>query len=324
MKSIKKFSIILLLAIIAAAVLLISACSKVNAAPKSKIVGTYQLTRYERSRSSDGADPVNLIERDGIVCYLVVAENGNGYYAYKDNNTAAYVLGAKIEFKADEDDASKFEYVVYSTEKDSSSTSLGYDHDVLNKSRPVFKGQLFQGTLEVDYTLYTEFKKVSKAQDMSYINAHMQNAAVYNYGEYLYSGYFNKNFIEYPSVLVDFAQADIYAYYFVKLDPIANKAKLFYMLKSDMVRKTETVDYTTELGTNEFGGEMLKLTIGTKTAEINGPFTNSHNRAFPLSYSFTIDERVYYASVNLNYNSDINDENIDEYIESEIGGLQSA
>lgn len=319
----KKFAVVLLLMIIVTVLLFVPGCSRVNAASIGKIVGTYQLTRYERSRSSGGDEPVNLIERDGIVCYLVVAENGKGYYVYKDNETAPYVLNAKIGFVPSEKKADKFEYVTYVTEKDKSTEKLGYDHDVLNKSIPVFKGNIFEGNFEVDYTLYTEFKKVNKAQDLSYVKNQMPNAAEYNYGEYLYSGYFNKNGIEYPKLYLNYEQADIYAYYYVKLDPIANKATLFYMLKSDMVRKTETVDYSVELGKNEFDGELLKLTVGTKTDQINGPF-KPDNRTFSLSYSVQIDEQVYYAKLNLNYNPDINDGNIEEYIESDIGLIQES
>lgn len=315
----KKKYLALLLAAIVMEILIIPGCSRVQAVPKSKMLGTYKLTRYDKS-ISDTNETVNLIETEGVESYLVVAENGNGYYVYKDNNTAPYILPADITFIPSDDHADKFEHVEYKTEKDSSSIRLGYDRDVLNKSLPYFKGNLFESTLRVDYVLHTEYKKVDKAQDLSYVNKQLPNAAEYHTGEFTYKGYFNKNYIgDYPLMLSD--QADIYVYYFVKLDPLAHKANLYYMLKSDMIQKSEEVDYSVTLSENEFGGKVINLAIGNQVSTVNQQNTN---KEFSLIYTFTVSEEKYGAKVYFTPNAEINDGNIAERIQEAVDIYQAS
>lgn len=315
----KKFVLGLLLTSLIAVILFVPGCSKVSPATKGDIAGTYKLTCYEKKSSVNG--DVDLLETEGIESYLVVAENGSGYYVYKDNNTSPYVLKAEIGFVQSEDDADKFGYVTYSTEKDSSPEKLGYDKDVLNKSIPVFKGNLFESTLEVDYVLNTKFIKVDKAQDLSYINSKLPEAAIYAYGEYTYNGYFNKNDIEYPSLMVDYEQADIYVYYFIKLDPLAHKATSYYMLKNEMIRKTVDSDYSVATGVDEYGGEIINLTIGTKVSKAD---INAINKTFAISYSFNVSEAVYFANLNLIRNTEIDDGNLEEEIENAISAYEES
>ena len=101
-----------LLATLVVAVLLagvFSGCYMTKAGKLKDIVGTYELKSY--SRSGDGA--VNYIERDEIVCYLVVKDASSGYYIYKDKNNPLSVREVMITLTPDTEEPNKYEFVTY-------------------------------------------------------------------------------------------------------------------------------------------------------------------------------------------------------------------
>lgn len=306
----KKISLTFLLSSLIFALSVFAGCYRVNAAPKRKIVGTYRLTRYERSASST-EEAENYLETRGIECYLVVPDSGEGYYIYKDSQTAPYCLKARIGFEPSDKDENKIAYVSYMTENKSSPDKLAYSKGVLNRSEAVFAGNIFQGTWHIDYTVYTDFSKVDKAQDLSFVKKQIADIVEYDFGEYNYNGYFNKCNIEYDPT-VTYEQADIYVYYFLKLDSLTHKAIAYYMLKSDMLSRTEALDYDISVDKNEFDNDALNITIGDNVSSML--ISETHFRSFEFPYTFSVSEHDYTAKIRFDYNEDIVDNNLQDYI----------
>lgn len=78
-------------------------------ATKAEMSGTYKLTLYVGK--DDANQEVDKIEPNGIEAYLVVNENGTGYYAYKDSKTALTVEAITISFVQDDEETSKFKAI---------------------------------------------------------------------------------------------------------------------------------------------------------------------------------------------------------------------
>ena len=77
----KIFSILLILAMLLA---VCSGCTVSVATRKSRIVGTYKLTSMT---DYDGDD----VTKKGIEAYLVVPNEGYGYYVYKDDENRQFM-----------------------------------------------------------------------------------------------------------------------------------------------------------------------------------------------------------------------------------------
>lgn len=305
----KKLISIFLVALIAVSSTALVGCFKIDEATKKEIAGTYKLTRYLKSGNEDNT--VDYIADKKTECYLVIPEEGNGYYVFSDENTEPIALEAQIAFEESTEAPGKYGYVSYFTDQTVSPEKLGYSKGTLNKSYPVFGGSLLDGTLTTDFIVYVDYKKVDGAQDLSYVKKVMPDVAVYKSGEYAYNGYFNKSTLNH-SVYISYAQADVCVYYIVKLDSVNKKATEYYMLKSDMVRHANEVDYSLNKDVDEYGTEIYKLGLGDKVC--NTARVTDSNKFFSFRYSINVSEGQESVEMFLNRCDDITDGNLEETI----------
>ena len=142
---------------------LLCACYIVSPARMRNIEGTYQLTTYSTSEDK--------IAARGMTLYMVIRSDGSGYYAFSDNDTELYYSDVKCRFTQDSERSGYYSYV----EVDFGNgewVNLGVNSNskTLGSSVPKYKGNIFEGTLEVDYYTTVTFTRVSRIKDMRFIN----------------------------------------------------------------------------------------------------------------------------------------------------------
>lgn len=254
---------LILIMILSAAVL--NGCYYVKSGKMEKVEGTYQLTHY-----SGNGD--RLLER-GIAMYLVIRSDGTGYYAYKDNNTDPYIAEVRCRFTASTEEPGKYDYVEVCYKGSDgyeklaiNAPTFGIDTN-LNSQTAVWGGNLFDGDLAIDYYINTDFTRVSRATDLSYVldTEEFKDAPVLPFdamafhGTYDILGVFNpdktfNNEVEKPLV-----------YFYLDLDIIGGEAKAYYMLKEDEYAHEKTLDAS--LIVDEYG--TYTLVIGGVTIPVN-------------------------------------------------------
>lgn len=120
MKLSKKLTSVVLLAVLVASLaVLFTGCYRVNPAPIGDVYGTYELTTYTRTyplkEGEEKAETVDFLRDYGAKSYLVVKDDGYGYYFYADKETELYGKEVKItlEESTDEEKAGLISYVKY-------------------------------------------------------------------------------------------------------------------------------------------------------------------------------------------------------------------
>ncbi len=145
-----------------------SGCYVISSGTIKQVSGTYKLTKY--------TDKVDRLETDGIELYLVLSSGSTGYFAYRDNETAGYTRTVSIRYIEDTEEPGKYSYVEVDFEGKGEYEKFGIYCKLferkLNATRTKWKGNPFEGTLQVDYTISIGFERVSSATDLSYVNKH--------------------------------------------------------------------------------------------------------------------------------------------------------
>ena len=96
-----KHKILSILSIIALVITCLSLTSCYASKPGylKDLVGTYELTKYNYTPASEKKEgeeesesqTVERVKEEGIVAYLIIREDGNGFYVYKSNTVGLYV-----------------------------------------------------------------------------------------------------------------------------------------------------------------------------------------------------------------------------------------
>lgn len=295
-----------------------SGCYSIKEQTKQDIQGTYKLTRYYKTATSKDTEHDYIVEK-GMTCFLVVDGSGKGYYVYKDNTTPEYAIPAVFNFEESQDNQGKYTMLSYQTEINSSVERLGVTRKALNKTVPIFTGSLLNGSCTTEYYIYTDYEKVDKATDLTYVKKQLPNVTVYEYGEYSYSGYFEKIWVE--SLFLSYDDADTYVYYYIRFDPKANKAKTYYMLKSDMTERTKEESYSVSVSSYGYGAETVILTIGGVEYPANLLFSADHS--FIKKYNITVEGQEQEVKMTLVSNRDITDKNIQQTINDAVNEYNS-
>ena len=306
MKSFKKtVSAILLLSILLLAVTSLTGCYVVKSSKMRKIEGTYKLTNYSTDE--------NEIETRGITMYMVVKSDGNGYFAYKDNDTDLYFAEMRCRFTQDTEDSSKYSYVEVNFDGGSEWEKFGVNAygKTLNSSVPVYKGNIFDGDFGVDYYISVTFTRESRAKDLSYIEREIGESEVLPYGLVKTDGlyrfdapftdefsYFNPEGYEVPFV-----------YFFIDIDVFNDSLKAYYMLKSD---EKETV---TELKLSNIttGSGIYTFTVGERDIKVTVSGANIHYLS--IDEKVTHDGTDYDIYYKFYYSGDVDDGYLREMIE---------
>lgn len=115
----KMTSVVLLTVLVASLAVLFTGCYRVNPAAAEDVYGTYELTTYTRTypvkEGEDEAEKIDFLKDYGAKSYLVVKDDGYGYYFYADKETELYGKEVKItlEESTDEEKAGLIAYVKY-------------------------------------------------------------------------------------------------------------------------------------------------------------------------------------------------------------------
>ncbi len=75
-----------------------------DAGTMEELCGTYELTRYEKK--DENKENYDYKTPNGIVAYMVIKNDGFGYYFYKDNETELKAFPIAVDYIADDDDES--------------------------------------------------------------------------------------------------------------------------------------------------------------------------------------------------------------------------
>lgn len=255
-------------------------CYVVNSGKMKNVEGTYLLTKYSTRKDH--------IEVDGVTLYIVIRADGKGYYAYKDNDTSLYFSPLRCRYTSDTEKSGYYSYVDIDFTGDGEWQTFGIDSRTfekrLNSSKNVYKGNIFEGTWGVDYTISVGFDRVSKATDLSYIKKALGEADILPYGVSRLSGAyeFNQTLSTNPAFAEAGGGSDI-SYVYIIFDFQNGKAKAWYATNGSTevkraefdvkltgssgvyIAHTEGWDITIHTG----GFEGTYVTIATET-EVDG------------------------------------------------------
>lgn len=221
--------ILAVLMTICALCLVLVAC---NPAKLSKITGTYQLTMYSRQAKSD-SDSENLIEKRGITAYLVVRDDGIGYFVYESDDVSLTAITVSLEYTYDTDDAEKVRSIEVSDAKKFSDTYIGWSNNLkvnyqgrkesyLTCSKIAF-GSISPASGSTTYT------RVDKATDLSYVQKQLGKdiQPLANSDLARLHGLFEMSY--------EIGAENKYAYRYANIDVLANSVTVYSALKEDVV-----------------------------------------------------------------------------------------
>ena len=251
-------SLALVLTLILSLSTVLSGCYVIKSGNMDKIEGTYKLTGYHGKSDY-------LTERE-IELYLVIRSNGTGFYAYKSKTAEPHIAELKCSFKADPEESGKYSYVTLNFGNGGEAIDFGivakgmFDIKTnLNSQKPVWEGNLFEGTAHIAYNIDVDFIRVSMDTDLSYVEKEFGKYEVVPYGAMAYNGTYES----FGVVTTDNSPDDMempgdpFVYSYLDIDIVNKMGKMWYMLKSD--EKAMVVDFAVGFEANAFGGYDLKL-----------------------------------------------------------------
>lgn len=233
-KRILSFTLVLIL--ILSVVATFSGCYVVKSGKLSQIAGTYQLTGY--------SGKTNYIEDRGITLYIVIKEDGTGYYAYKSNTTEPHIAELRCSFTSDPENPGTYSYVELSFGNGAEPCKLAVNApawDVgtnLNSQTVVWKPVVWGEPVEVDYHLSVSFKRVDRATDLSYINRNFGTYSPLPYGTLRFDGVYQLDSVEFTSPDGETNESP-YVYAYLKLDIVGGTAKTWFMMKNNEMATEE-------------------------------------------------------------------------------------
>jgi len=298
-------SIITVLTLIFSCVAL-TGCYIVDSGKMRTIEGTYELTNYSTNKD-EKADR-------GIRLFIVIRSDGNGYYAYEDNDTPLHLAEMKCRFTQDPDKSGYYDYVEleFLNKNDWKKFGINARGKSLNSSIPKYKGNLFQGTLEVDYYVDVDFRKVDRATDLSYITETLGELSPLPYGAMAIGGTYASSSLSASNSIFEPNYHDSpLVYFYIRLDILAAKGEAWYMKKSDEVARNETFDISI---TKTDTGYTAKLGNTDATLITNGSY--SHYIYIPTEIEIDgVNTPVFYY---FNFTGTKSDEDIQADIDSAV------
>ena len=171
---------VICIAMVALSLFGLTACYTSKPDTMGNLTGTYQLTYFTSKPKDAGQDvePTDMIKEKGVTAYLVIKDDGTGYYTYKDNDTEAWVRSVRIYYSYDEDDSSKVKEIRYTDGMGAKDTERypGTGKEVLGltfnkKEKKLHYNQ--PAMLSVKQSTVVTYEKVSDSADLSYIAGKM-------------------------------------------------------------------------------------------------------------------------------------------------------
>lgn len=254
----KKLLATLIVTVMLAAVACVAAgCYNSKPAVMSELVGVYELTQFTRWHTEGEGEQATTQESDlkaekGIRAYLVVNDNGRGYYVYKDNEG----LSAKevaITYTYDDKDPTQIKEITYSdglaTTGDGypgkGRETLGLTFKLKDKTLNYYYAQFNGKLLNRDYSQKVIYKKVSKSPALSYVES--------NLGVQLNVPRMEIAGLDGWQVYESYNESDRLAYFYIDLHVAEGQATIYYMFREDGIPHQEdrTVTFDVPQDTNQ-------------------------------------------------------------------------
>ncbi|MBQ7369346.1 MAG: hypothetical protein IJW58_00045 [Clostridia bacterium] len=279
MKQLRKICMILATAL---TMVFLAGCYVVQAQPMKNVKGTYQLTKYTYTRAYDHGKPkptaIDYIVDRGFEEYLVVTGTGAGYFVHKDNETEAYCLNVNLAYQNSEEDSSKIDRFKYQIPLDNSwSEDFGVTKGGLNYYLPsVNWGQWLGHSKEVDI----DWKKVSDATDLSYVETKFPNLTKYTNEEWAMNVVFELSSTKNITTQEWVQEEDNpYEYYYIAINSIEKQATTYYALKENLIQQKET--------------KSITLVDGWNTIQIDGVEWTKNDGSYTYKRTWTEGDNEY-------------------------------
>ena len=240
-------SLIMVLTLILSATAVLSSCYIIKSGKMKDIEGTYQLTTYSRD--------TDLIEKRGIVLYVVIRADGTGYYAYKSNGTEPHIAELRCSFTSDSEKSGHYSNVAINFGYGSDATNFGITAG--SESSSINSNTTYWGDKWDIKWQYVTLKRVSKATDLSYINENFGAYDVLPYGLLKANGGYD--LLSITSNTGD--DVNPFVYYLMDVNLYTLKTTVWYMLKQDEVACVETFDIK-DLTNYSFTIDNTVVTVG--------------------------------------------------------------
>ena len=258
----KTITLLLVAAIIATLFIGLTACYVSRPDTMDHLVGTYALTSYTRKAKDAPSEEeaTDMIKEKGIVAYLIIKNNGTGYYVYKDNNTALFARSIKITYSYDEDHSESVKEIRYTDGLTSSGDGYpgkGMETLGLNFSK---KEKRLTYTMPAvfgrNYSQTVRYEKVDDSTGLSYAGNKLGTTIVAS--DYELNGL--------GLVHADCSYYDGFPYLYMIYDirPAEKKADFYYAMKEDEVACVErNLDVSWSVASET--ENTLNITIGDRT-----------------------------------------------------------
>lgn len=218
-----------------------TACYRTESGKKSDIVGTYKLVRRTYGQDSSG-QAIDLIERDGIVEYLVFGEDGKGFRVYGDKNEELSCSEMRVTFEEDSENPGLYNFITYKVDPAVDGRRLGYyaSEKMLNFGTP----SLSSGCIKLEQSS-TAYKKVSDDCTLGFVSG--ETSKTFEYVPYEFVNLLSATALRDTMYGTDpetgeFQSIDNgYIYFVVQFNPKKGTADFYYSLKSDK-QKVERKD----------------------------------------------------------------------------------
>jgi len=279
----KVFLYVICIAMVALSLFGLTACYTSKPDTMGNLTGTYQLTYFTSKPKDAGQDvePTDMIKEKGVVAYLVIKDDGTGYYTYKDNDTEAWVRSVRINYSYDEEDSSKVKEIRYTDGMGAKDTERypGTGKEVLGltfnkKEKKLHYNQ--PAVLSVKQSTVVTYEKVSDSFDLSYIAGKMSLVA--SVAQFEVSGLTNLS-------LGDYGETCPYIYYILSFNA-SGKVDEYYQLKSGgepVVHNGLNVEVVATSAENN----TISIKIGEKTYTRVYSYSEGLGRGLNITYPAT-------------------------------------
>ena len=258
---------------------------------EENLAGTYKLTYFTSKPKDAGQDvePTDMIKEKGVSAYMIIKDDGTGYYAYKDNDKS-WVRSIRLTYTYDEDDSSKVKELRYTDGMGAKDTERypGTGKEVLGvtftkKEKKLHYNQ--PAILSVKQSTVVTYEKVNSDTNVSYIMSKLNIIA--NVAPFELSGL---------STVVMSGYGDSYPYiYYILSFNAAGKVDEYYQLKTGepVVNSGLNVEVVAPTGTDN----TIAIKIGEKTYTRPYSYSDGLSRVLYITYPATETEPERFESL---------------------------
>ncbi len=256
---------------------------------EENLAGTYKLTYFTSKPKDAGQDvePTDMIKEKGVSAYMIIKDDGTGYYAYKDNDKS-WVRSIRLTYTYDEDDSSKVKELRYTDGMGAKDTERypGTGKEMLGvtftkKEKKLHYNQ--PAMLSVKQSTVVTYEKVNSDTDVSYITSKLNIIA--NVAPFELSGLTTL-------YLGDYGETCPYIYYILSFNA-GGKVDEYYQLKSGGEPVVNT-GLNVEVVATSAADNTISIKIGEKTYTRVFSYSDGLGRGLNITYPATDTEAPRY------------------------------